>query len=36
MTPRDNLKGWLTFITLILLLGLVGHLEYLDHARGLL
>lgn len=34
MTPRDNRKGWLAFIAIILLLGLAGHLEYLDHIRG--
>lgn len=34
MTTRDNLKGWLAFVSILLLMGLAGHLEYIDHVKG--
>lgn len=36
MNRRDNLKGWLTLAAIVAALAVVGHLEHLDHARGLL
>lgn len=30
------MKGWCVFVLIVILLGIIGHLEFLDHQRGYL